>query len=67
MNPYENYQNYYHHPYYLCQSGYSGGYSGYYQTGMVPEVMQPGRRSFNFTNLVEVRKTHSRLGGSKYD
>lgn len=24
------------------------------------------RRNFNFANLVETRKTHSRLGGNKY-
>lgn len=65
MNPYEAYQNYYHHPYY---QNYQLGYQGYYQPSFVSEDsdIYQSRRAFNFTNLVEVRKSQSRLGNNKY-
>ena len=65
MQPYDAYQNYYHHPYY---QNYQMGYQNYYPTSFVSEDsdLYQTRRSFNFNNLVEVRKTQSRLGGNKY-
>lgn len=46
----QNYQNSYMHPSFVSED------SDLYNI----------RRSFNVANLVETRKTHSRMGGNKY-
>ena len=55
MNPYPMYQNYFNYQ------------QPYFQPTVNEDIeLHQLRRSFNLPNLVETRKTQSRLGGNKY-
>lgn len=64
--PYEAYFNYYPQPYYQPYQQYQHSYMQPNSYAAEEPDAYSLRKSFNFSNLVETRKTHSRLGGNKY-